>query len=103
MSFNFFTTKRAFRVVQYDGIDHIVALDLSGEKRLLVQFLVGGFQSSTMRQRFNPLGVHSAPKWRFSRDHTRLKTQTYKSSSYGPWHMVEESRHLQPNVVRPTD
>src|ERR1700722_308572 len=62
MSFNFFTTKRVFRIVQYDGIDHFVALDLSGEERLLVQLLIGEFHSSAICQRFNPLVAHSAPQ-----------------------------------------
>jgi hypothetical protein len=47
MGFNFFTTKRVFRVGQYDGIHHSAAFDLSGEKRLL-EFLGGEFHSSTI-------------------------------------------------------
>jgi len=41
MGFNFFMTKRVFRVGQYDGIHDFVAFNLSGEKRPVVQFLVG--------------------------------------------------------------
>src|SRR6478672_12670257 len=68
MSFNFFMTKRVFRVGQYDGIDDFVAFHLSGKKRPLGQFLVGEFHSSAICKRFNPLVAHSAPpKWRFSR------------------------------------
>ena len=84
ISFNFFTTERVFRVGQYDGIDHFVAFNLSSEKRLPVQFLAGEFHSSTICESFNPLVVHAAPPSGDSvEDHTRLKTQTYKSSSYG--------------------
>jgi len=62
MSFNIFPTKRVFRVVQYDGIDDFVAFDLSGEKRHLVQFLVGEFHSSEIYKCFNPLVAHLAPQ-----------------------------------------
>ena len=62
MSFNFFATKRVFRVAQYDGIDDFVAFDLSGEKRPLVQLLVGEFHSSVICKRFDPLVAHSAPQ-----------------------------------------
>jgi hypothetical protein len=61
MSFNFFTTKGVFRVSQYDGIHNFVAFDLSGEKRLLVQFLGGEFHSSAICKRFIPLVAHAAP------------------------------------------
>ena len=74
MSFNFFMTKRVLRVGQYDGIHDFVAFDLSGEKRPLVQFLVGEFHSSAICKRLNPLVAHSAPpRWRFSRDKTPLR------------------------------
>ena len=90
MSFNFFTTKRVFRVVQYDGIDHFVAFDLSCEKRLLVQFLVGEFHSSAICERFNPLVTHSAPPSDDSVEIILALDSTYKSSSCGPWHIVDE-------------
>src|ERR1700691_3177694 len=61
MSFNFFMTKRFFRVGQYDGIHDLVAFELSGKKRRLSEFLVGKFHSSAIRQRFDPLVAHSAP------------------------------------------
>ena len=62
MSFNFFMTKRVFRVGQYDGIDDFVAFDLSGKKRTLGEFLVGKFHSSAICKRFDPLVAHSAPQ-----------------------------------------
>jgi hypothetical protein len=74
MSFNFFMTKRVFRVGQYDGIHDFVAFDLSGKKRPLGQFLVGEFHSSAIRQRFNPLVAHSAPPSGDSVEIIRLKT-----------------------------
>jgi hypothetical protein len=75
MSFNFFATKRVFRVAQYDGINDFVPFHLSGEKCHLVQFLVREFHSSAICKRFDPLVAHSADKWRFNRNNTRLKTQ----------------------------
>jgi len=99
MSFDFFPTKRVFRVVQYDGIDHFVAFDLSGEKRLLVQFLVGEFHSSAISERFNPLVTHSAPP---SGDSVAiilaLRLQTYKSSLYGLGHMVDGNLAIAPTT-----
>src|SRR5580700_10222230 len=93
MSFNFFTTKRVFRIGQYDGINDFVAFDLSGDKRPLVQFLVGEFHSSAICKRFDPLVAHSAPPNGGSVEIIRaLKTQTHESVSYGPWHMVDEIR-----------
>jgi hypothetical protein len=75
MRFNFFTSKRIFRVGHYDGIDDPVAFDLSGEKRPLVQFLVGEFHSSTICKRFYPLVAHSAPPSGDSVEIIRRKTQ----------------------------
>ena len=54
-------TKRIFRVAQHDGVNDFVALDLSGEKRTLVQFLGSEFHFSVICKRFNPLVAHSAP------------------------------------------
>jgi hypothetical protein len=48
MIFNFFSTEWGFRVAPYDGINDFVPFDLSGEKRALVQFLVGEFHSSAI-------------------------------------------------------
>jgi hypothetical protein len=61
MIFNFFATERVFRVAQYDGVNDFVPFDLSGEKRALVQFLVGEFHSSAICKRFDPLIAHLAP------------------------------------------
>jgi hypothetical protein len=61
MSFDFFATQRGFLVGQYDGIHNFVAFDLSGEKRLLVQFLGGEFHSSAICERFNPFVAHAVP------------------------------------------
>ena len=116
MIFNFFSTERVFRVAQYDGINDFVPFDLSGEKRALVQFLVGEFHSSTICKRFDPLVAHSAPPNGGSVEIIRaLKTQTHESVSYGPWHMVDEIKaialidpsrtlgsHLQPCLTSPS-
>ena len=61
MSFNLPPTKRVFRVGRYDGIDDFVVLDLSGEKRPVVQFLIGEFHPSVICKSSNPLVAHSAP------------------------------------------
>lgn len=73
MNFNFFATGRVFHVGQYDGIDDLVALDLSGEKCALVEFFDGEFHPSVICQSFNPLIAHSGPpNWRFTRDNTPI-------------------------------
>jgi len=83
MIFNFFATERVFRVAQYDGINDFVAFDLSGEKRPLVQFLVGEFHSSAICQRFDPLAAHSAPPNGDSVEIIRaLRLKMCKTSSY---------------------
>jgi hypothetical protein len=93
MSFNFLTTKRVFRVAQYDGIDDFVAFDLSGKKRALVQFLVGEFHSPAVCKRFNPLVAHSAPQVAIQYEIIRaLRLKVYKSSWHGPWHIVDGIR-----------
>jgi len=75
MSFNFFTTKRVFRVAQYDRINDFVPFDLSGEKCLSSS---SWFVNFTLLRSASVL-IHSSliqhPKSRFSRDNTRLKTQ----------------------------
>jgi hypothetical protein len=55
----------------------LVAFNLSRNERSLVQqFLVREFHSSAICKGFYPLVAHSAlPKWLYSRDNTRLKTQ----------------------------
>jgi hypothetical protein len=90
MSFNFFATKRFFRVGQYDGIDDFVAFDLSGEKRRLVQFLVGEFHSSAICKRFNPLVAHSAPP---RGDSVEITWDYAAEASFG-------ERHLEVNYER---
>src|ERR1035441_10016895 len=95
MIFNFFTTERVFRVAQYDGINDFVPFDLSGEKRPLVQFLVGEFHSSTICKRFDPLVAHSAPPNGDPVEIIRaLRLKMCKTSSCGPWHIVNEIRRL---------
>lgn len=61
MRFNLVPTERVLRASQHDRIDDLVAFDLSGEKRPIVQFLVREFHSSVICQRLNPLVAHSAP------------------------------------------
>jgi hypothetical protein len=92
--FNFFTTKRVLRVGQYDGIDDFVAFDLGGEKRLLVQFLVGEFHSSAICKRFNPLVAHSAPPSGDSVEIIRaLRLKMYESSRMALGTLLSKSHY----------
>jgi hypothetical protein len=93
MIFHFFATERVFRVAQYDGTNDFVAFELSGEERpspssWLVNFTL---------LRSESVLIHSSliqpPKWRCSRNNKiirALRLKMRKTSSYGPWRIVDE-------------
>jgi len=83
MIFNFFSTERVFRVAQYDGINDFVPFDLSGEKRALVQFLVGEFHSSAICK-LHPSLIQLPPNGDSVEIIRASRLKMGKTSSYGP-------------------
>jgi len=82
MTFNSFTTK-CF-VGQYDRRDDFVAFNLSGDKRPVVQFLVGEFHSSAVFKCFDPLFV-SHFRYLFRRNRGIREYPLFGARNRGSW------------------
>ena len=90
--FQLLRTERVFRIAQYDGVNDFIPFDLSGEKRALVQFLVGEFHSSAICKRSDPLIAHSAPPNGDSVEIIRALDSRCVKLLRDPWHIVDAIR-----------